>query len=94
MKASNLAAGQDEPTNGVRIARSAFEPISQMQSTQLVLVGAGDPIFAHGDQGDLIGCFREDGLDGRICGDQRCCIEPFGLTGRDDALCAGGWFAG
>jgi hypothetical protein len=32
VKASNLAAGQNEPTNGVHIARSAFDPISQMQS--------------------------------------------------------------
>jgi hypothetical protein len=49
MKAPDFATGQDQATNGVCIARSAFKPISQVDGAQFVFVGSIDAIVAHRD---------------------------------------------
>jgi hypothetical protein len=54
-KTRDFSTGQDQATNGVRIARSAFQAVPQVDCAQFVLVGPFDAIVAHRDEGDLIG---------------------------------------
>jgi hypothetical protein len=70
VKAPDFATDQDQATNGVWIARSAFKPISQVNGAQFVLVSSFQPIVAHGHEGNPIGRPRENGANGRLCGDQ------------------------
>jgi hypothetical protein len=86
MEAPNFAARQDQATNGVWIARSAFEPISQVDGAQFVFVGSFQPIVAHGHEGNPIGRARKKGTDGSLCCDQCGSVQPVGLTSRYDAL--------
>jgi hypothetical protein len=55
MKASDFAACEDETTNGVWIARSAFQTVPKVDCAQFILVGSPDAVVAHGDEDDLIG---------------------------------------
>ena len=49
------AVSQDKATNGVCIARSAFQTVPQVDRTEFVFVASSDAIVAHGHDGDLIG---------------------------------------
>jgi len=71
MKAADLAACEDEASNGAGIARSAFEPIANVDCAQFVFIGPLDAIIAYGDEGDPIKQTRGNGVDRRLCGDQR-----------------------
>lgn len=54
-KPLDLAASQDEPTNGVCITRLAFQPIPEMNGAEFVLVSSFQSVLAHCDKRDLIG---------------------------------------
>ena len=70
MKAHGLATGQDHAAHGIGTAASALQQITQVQRAQLVLVRARDAVVAHRDQGDPIGCVREQGARGGAGGHQ------------------------
>ena len=55
MKAPDFATSQDEATNCVRIARSAFEAVPNIDCAQFILVSSVDATVARCDEGDLIG---------------------------------------
>jgi hypothetical protein len=55
MKAHDFATCQDEATNCVRVARSAFEAVPNMDCAQFILVRSVDAIVAHRDEAHLIG---------------------------------------
>jgi hypothetical protein len=46
MKASDFAAGQDEMTNSISLARPTFQAVPQLQRTQFVLISAVEAIIA------------------------------------------------
>jgi hypothetical protein len=55
VKARNLATHQDEPPHRLSIVRPAVQPISEMDSADLVPIGALAGVVAHRDERDLIG---------------------------------------
>ncbi|HWX27091.1 MAG TPA: hypothetical protein VNZ53_06585 [Steroidobacteraceae bacterium] len=55
MEAPNFATRQDQPTNGIWIARSAFQPVPKLDRAQFVFVGSFQSVLAHRHEGDLIG---------------------------------------
>ena len=54
MKPRDFATRHNQAAHRLAVAAPALEPIAQMDRADLVLVGAVDPIIAHGNQGDLI----------------------------------------
>jgi len=87
MEATNFATGQDQPPNGIGIARSAFQPVRKVDCAQFVFVGSFQSVLARRDKRDLIGRARQKGADGRLYRDQRGRVQPSGsISNRCDAL--------
>jgi len=82
---SDLAACQDQPAHGRRIAVPPLQPVAQMQSAQFVLVGPLDAVIAHRHQRDGFGagCQRPRRRRG---GHQRRGVEPFRPRCGDNTL--------
>src|SRR5690349_15549940 len=86
VEASYLAASQNDLTDRLRVAGSAFKQVAQVKSTKLIFVGAYNRVVAHCHQGDLLGVLRLKRLCGGLRRDQRRRIEMLGAACSDDTL--------